>query len=47
MAENQLDIRMDNSKIATALQLASTRQITAALQHLQRPAEDFIEFLEP
>ena len=29
------------------LQLASTRQITAALQHLQRPAEDFSEFLEP
>ena len=35
------------AKSPLQLQLASTRQITAALQHLQRPAEDFIEILEP
>ena len=45
MAENQLEWTIAKSPLH--LQLASTRQITAALQHLQRPAEDFIEFLEP
>lgn len=45
MAENQLEWTIAKSPLQ--LQLASTRQITAALQHLQRPVEDFIEFLEP